>query len=399
MGSSKGNSDIISYMTESQKIRVAVIAGARSTEHEVSLVSAYNIAQAIDRNKYDVYVVGIGKDGIWRQYDPDNFVTGPASVGTAKLSDEPISGRLAVTQCSREFYDIDNGGKAVFEADVIFPAVLGNYAEDGTIQGLLRMMDVPFTTPDVLGSAVGMDKDVAYRLMRDAGINVAKFRLIRKGSSMPSYDELRHELEGGVMFIKPSNAGSSVGVTRVTNQAELDTALEHAFHYDVKVIAQAAVVGREVEISVMGNIGSQRTSVVGEIVTLKEGDFYSYGNKYINSDQTSALIAPAELSNETYEEISRVAVRVCETLECEGFSRVDFFIGDSGKVYVNEINTMPGFTSISMFPKLWGVSGVDYPTLVDTLLEYARERHAYRIAPMVLDASDVLEIAKKMGAV
>lgn len=386
-------------MTEVQKPRVAVLAGARSTEHEVSLVSAYNIAQAIDRNKYDVYIVGIGKDGVWRQYSDDNFVMNPESVGTATLSDSPISGRLAVTQCSRKFYDIDNGGKAVFEADIVFPAILGNYAEDGTVQGLLRMMDVPFTTPDVLGSAAGMDKDVAYRLMRDAGINVALFRLIRKGSRLPSFDELTRELESDVIFIKPSNAGSSVGVTRVTNEEEYQIALEHAFHYDVKVLAQQAVVGREVEISVMGNIGSIQTSVVGEIVTLKEGDFYSYGNKYINSDQTSALIAPAELDDELYREISNTAIKVCEVLECEGFSRVDFFVGQGNMVYVNEINTMPGFTAISMFPKLWGISGVDYPTLVDRLLTYATERYDYRIAPMVLDASDVLEIAKKMGAV
>lgn len=386
-------------MTETQKLRVAVMTGARSTEHEVSLVSAYNIAAAIDRNKYDVYIVGIGKDGVWRQYQDDDFVTDPESVGTITLSDRPISGRLAVTQCSRAFYDIDNGGKPAFEADVVFPAILGNYAEDGTMQGLLRIMDVPFTTPDTLGSAVGMDKDVANRLMRDAHINVANFRLIRKGSRLPSYDELRRELESDVIFIKPSNAGSSVGVTRVTDQTELDTALEHAFHYDVKVIAQQAVIGREIEIAVMGNIGSQRTSVAGEIVTLKEGDFYSYGNKYINSDETSALIAPAELTDELFQEISDTAIKVCETLECEGFARVDFFLDRQGKVYVNEINTMPGFTAISMFPRLWGVSGVDYSALVDTLLTYARERHAYRIAPMVLDADDVLEIAKKMGAI
>lgn len=386
-------------MTEVQKPRVAVLAGARSTEHEVSLVSAYNIAQAIDRNKYDVYVVGIDKQGVWRQYDDQNFVTDPGSVGTAQLSDVPISGRLAVTQCSRAFYDIDNGGKALFEADIVFPAILGNYAEDGTVQGLLRMMDVPFTTPDVLGSAVAMDKEVAYRLMRDAGINIAKFRLLRKGSSTPALTELQQKLESDVIFIKPANAGSSVGVTRVTNEEEYQTALEHAFHYDVKVLAQQAVVGREVEISVMGNIGSIQTSVVGEIVTLKEGDFYSYGNKYINSDQTSALIAPAELDDELYREISNTAIKVCEVLECEGFSRVDFFVGEGGKVYVNEINTMPGFTAISMFPKLWGISGVDYPTLVDRLLTYATERYEYRIAPMVLDASDVLAIAKKMGAV
>lgn len=386
-------------MTESTKTRVAVLAGARSTEHEVSLVSAYNIAKAIDRSKYEVFVVGIDKSGVWRQYDAENFVDEPSSVGTAKLSSSPISGRLAVTQCSNEFYDIENGGKSVFACDVIFPAVLGNYAEDGTLQGMLRMMDVPFTTPDVIGSSVGMDKDVAYRLMRDAGIRVANFTMIRQGEEAPSFDEIKQRLEAEVVFIKPSNAGSSVGVTRVTTQEEYEVALEYAFHYDVKVLAQAAVIGREVEIAVKGNMDSFEASVVGEIVTLKDGDFYSYGNKYINSDQTSALIAPAEISEELYAEIKRTAIEVCRALECEGFGRVDFFVDKENKVYVNEINTMPGFTSISMFPKLWGISGVPYPELIDDLLQLALKRHQYRIAPLVLDAADVLEIAKKMGQV
>ncbi len=386
-------------MTKPDKIRVAVLAGARSTEHEVSLVSAYNIAAAINRDKYDVAIVGISKDGIWRQYEAHDFVDDPGSVGTASLSSRPISGRLAVTQCSNKFYDIENGGHAVLECDVIFPAVLGNYAEDGTLQGLLRMMDVPFTTPDVLGSAVGMDKDVAYRLMRDAGIRVANFVTVRKDHAVPSFDELAKKLDSDIVFVKPSNAGSSVGVTRVTNQDEYDHALEHAFHYDVKVVLQAGIMGREVEISVMGNMGGHDASVLGEIVTLKDGDFYSYGNKYINSDQTSALIAPADMSEAMYMEIRQTAIKVCEVLECEGFGRVDFFIDRQNRVHVNEINTMPGFTSISMFPKLWGLSGVDYPSLIDKLLQLAIERHRYRIAPLILDASDVLDIAKKMGAV
>jgi D-alanine-D-alanine ligase len=384
-------------MEATQKTRVAVIAGARSTEHEVSLVSAYNIAKAIDRNKYEVYVIGIAKDGVWRQYDPENFVTNPASVGTAVLSDSPISGRLTVTQCSNKFYDIDNGGTVAFECDVIFPAVLGNYAEDGTIQGLLRMMDVPFTTPDVLGSAVGMDKDVAYRLMRDGGVNVASFVMVRKGDAAATYDELVAKLGSEKIFVKPSNAGSSVGVSKVTSQAELDTALEYAFKYDVKVIIQQGITGREIEIAIMGNIGAQSASVIGEIVQKSKDDFYSYGNKYINDE--SELIAPAPASSELYERIKHDAIRVAELLECEGFARVDFFVDESEKVYCTEINTMPGFTSISMFPKLWGLSGVDYPTLVDRLLQLALERHAYRIAPMVLDAADVLAIAKEMGQV
>lgn len=384
-------------MEATQKTRVAVIAGARSTEHEVSLVSAYNIAKAIDRNKYEVYIVGISKDGVWRQYDPEHFVDGPESVGTAVLSSAPISGRLTVTQCSNKFYDVENGGQVAFECDVIFPAVLGNYAEDGTIQGLLRMMDVPFTTPDVLGSAVGMDKDVAYRLMRDGGVKVANFIMVRKGQQAPSYDELVAQLGSTKIFVKPSNAGSSVGVSKVTSQAELETALEYAFKYDVKVIIQQGITGREIEIAIMGNIGYQSASVLGEIVQKSKDDFYSYGNKYINDE--SELIAPAPSSPELYEEIKRNAIRVAELLECEGFARVDFFVDEHETVYCTEINTMPGFTSISMFPKLWGLSGVDYPTLVDKLLQLAMERHAYRIAPMILDAADVLAIAKQMGQV
>lgn len=384
-------------METSHKTRVAVIAGARSTEHEVSLVSAYNIAKAINRDNYEVYVVGISKDGVWKQYDPENFVTDPASVGTARLSDSPISGRLSVTQCSNKFYDVDNGGEVAFECDVIFPAVLGNYAEDGTIQGLIRMMDVPFTTPDVLGSAVGMDKDVAYRLMRDGGVNVADFVMVRKGQPAPSYDELVERFGGPKIFVKPSNAGSSVGVSKVTSQAELETALEYSFRYDVKTIIQQGITGREVEIAIRGNFGNMTASVIGEIRQKSADDFYSYGNKYIND--ASELIAPAPASEELYEKIKSDALKVAELLECEGFARVDFFVDENEKVYCTEINTMPGFTSISMFPKLWGLSGVDYPTLVDSLLHYATERHAYRIAPMVLDADDVLAIAKEMGQV
>lgn len=378
--------------SNSHKTRVAVICGARSTEHEVSLISAYNIANAIDTNKYEVFVVGIDKQGVWRQYDAKNFVDSPTDIRSIKLVDTPLSGRLTITQCSNEFYDLDNGGKIAFACDVIFPAVLGNYAEDGTMQGLLRMMDVPFTTPDVLGSSVAMDKDVAYRLLRDAGLGVASFVTLRKNGPQQDFTSLTNALESDIVFVKPANAGSSVGVSRVTNAQELSDALELAYKYDVKVIVQAAVIGREIEIGVIGNIGNQKTSVTGEIIEKVADDFYSYDNKYVHSSNVE-LIAPAEVSDSLHKEISEAAVRVCETLECEGFGRVDFFVTNDEKVYVNEINTMPGFTSISMLPRLWGESGVPYPELVDRLLQCAIERHAYRIAPMVLDAADVLKIA------
>ncbi|MNX51283.1 D-alanine--D-alanine ligase A [compost metagenome] len=383
--------------SNSHKTRVAVICGARSTEHEVSLISAYNIVNAIDTDTYDVFVIGIDKQGVWRQYDAKNFVDSPTDIRTIKLVDTPLSGRLTVTQCSNEFYDLDKGGSAAFACDVIFPAVLGNYAEDGTMQGLLRMMDVPFTTPDVIGSSVAMDKDVAYRLLRDAGLGVANFVTLRKNGPQQSYSSLNNALGSDVLFVKPANAGSSVGVSRVTDAEELSRALELAFKYDVKVIVQAAVIGREVEIGVIGNIGGQQTSVVGEIIEKVADDFYSYDNKYVHSSNVE-LVAPAVLSDSLYKEISEAAVSVCEALECEGFGRVDFFVTRDQEVIVNEINTMPGFTAISMFPRLWKESGVAYPELIDRLLQCAIERHAYRIAPIVTDAADVLKIAAEAKA-
>jgi D-alanine-D-alanine ligase len=372
-------------------IKVAVFAGARSTEHEVSLASAYNIVNAIDQTKYEIFVVGIDKKGVWRQYAANNFVKNPTNFSKIALSDKPISGRLTVTQCSNKFFDIDDNGKAVFECDVIFPAVLGNYAEDGTIQGLIRMMDVPFTTADVLGSSVGMDKDVSYRLLQAKGINIAEFVTLRPNSDKLDFTTLQKKLKSEIIFVKPANAGSSVGVSRVTNQNEYEEALDLAFNYDVKVIVQAGIVGRELEISIMGNIGNQKTSTaVGEIIQVKKDNFYSYGNKYINVENSN-LLAPAKVSPELYKKLSQAAVATCEALECEGFGRVDFFVDENEKVYVNEINTMPGFTKISMFPRLWIESGISYSDVIDQLLQLAIERHRYRIEPMVLDANDIIE--------
>lgn len=371
-----------------EKLRVTVLAGARSTEHEVSLLSAYNIVNAIDRNKYTVSVVGIDKQGVWRQYDPDHFVEEPTDITKIKLA-EPISGRLAVTQSSNTLYDIENGGRPAVECDVIFPAVLGNYAEDGTMQGMLRMMDVPFTTPDVLGSAVAMDKDIAGRLLRDAGIRTANFVTLRNGEA-PSYDTLTQQLETDTMFVKPVNAGSSVGVSKVRNESELQAALTLAYRYDTKVMVQSAVVGREVEISVMGTFdkGQRASAVIGEIIEQQPDDFYSYDNKYVSSDNV-ILAIPAELDDVVTQEIREVALEACKVLECEGFSRVDFFVDESNTVYVNEINTMPGFTNISMFPRLWIESGIDYSQLIDSLLQTALHRHEYRIRPLITDAKDV----------
>jgi D-alanine-D-alanine ligase len=380
-----------SIPSPSSKTRVAIFAGGRSTEHEVSLISAYNIAGAVDTYKYEVFIVGIDKQGVWRQYSPDDFVVNPTNITEISLSPNPISGRLGVTQSSNVFYDLDNN-KEAFAVDVIFPAILGNYSEDGTVQGMIRMMDVPFTTADTLGSAAGMDKDVAYRLLRDSGINVAKFTTLRKHERSPTLQELQGLLSADIIFVKPANAGSSVGVSRVTNETELSDALKLAFLYDVKVIAQAGMVGREVEIGVIGNIGNQKVSIIGEIVQAKSEDFYSYENKYVNDSST--LIAPADIDEVTTKSIEQIAIKTCEALECEGFARVDFFLTEDGTVYVNEINTMPGFTAISMFPRLWQESGLTYTEIITTLLETAIERWEYRIKPIITDASDIIVSAK-----
>jgi D-alanine-D-alanine ligase len=374
----------------STKKDLVLICGGRSTEHEVSLASAYNIAKAVDKDKYNLFVVGIDKTGAWRQYDSENFVENPTDFKDLKLG-QPISGRLAVIQCSNAFYDIENNSRIAFKADVIFPAILGNYAEDGTMQGLLRMMDVPFTTPDVLASAVGMDKEVTKRLLAQAGIKNAKFVLVRKNQARPEFEEVR-KLLGDILFVKAANNGSSIGVYKVTDAEGFTEALEKAFRYDTKVLVEEAIVGREVELSVMGLIGDiQVSSAVGEITPKKAGEFYSYDTKYVNSDNAE-LIAPAEVSSQELETLQTLAIRTCEAIECEGFARVDFFIKEDGEVYVNEINTMPGFTNISMFPRLWAESGVSYPELVDRLIELAIERYNYRIKPIITDAEEVLRM-------
>lgn len=369
------------------KTRVAVLCGAKSKEHEVSLVSAYNIVNSMDESKYEVFIVGISKDGIWRQYNKNDFVENIiGGVGDVKLSSNPISGRLAVTQSSNKFYDIENN-KVAFECDVIFPAVLGDYAEDGTMQGLIRMMGVPFTTSDTLGSAVAMDKDVSYRLMREAGIPVADFFVLRKEDHITPYNEVIKKVGNDVFFVKPANAGSSVGVSKVETEEEYYRALEDAFKYDYKVIIQSRVIGREIEVAVIGNIGSQRTSdVSGEIVS---DGFYSYETKYINANKVKLNI-PADVNSETLSKIKSLAIDVCRVHECDGFARVDFFVSDED-VYVIEINTMPGFTKYSMFPALWSESGVNVSEQVDLLIELAIKRYQDKILNISTDASNVID--------
>ncbi|MCL2720540.1 MAG: D-alanine--D-alanine ligase [Treponema sp.] len=311
--------------------KVGIIFGGKSAEHEISLLSAKNVYDAIDKEKFNPTLIKIEKSGKWQMNEIFNF-------------------------------------------DVIFPILHGPFGEDGTIQGLLKLADIPFVGPDVLGSAVGMDKDVMKRLLRDAGIPIGKFLTIKSYETMPSFAEVQSAIGSGenknIFFIKPANMGSSVGINKVKNQDELSAALKDAFQYDTKVIIEEFIPGREIECAVLGN-EEPAASIPGEIIP--SHDFYSYDAKYID-DNGAALEIPAKLDNDTIKRIQELAIKVFKTLNCEGLSRVDLFLKPNGELIVNEINTMPGFTKISMYPKMWEKSGISYTDLITRLIELAISR-------------------------
>jgi len=310
-----------------KKIRVTVLAGGPSAEHDVSLMSAKNVVSALDRAKYDVRVVKIPRRGGW-------FPT-------------------------RAF---------VRSTDVVFPVLHGTFGEDGTVQGLLTAIGVPFVGAGVLGSAVGMDKDVMKRLLRDAKLPIARYIAARRGDA-PSFATAKRAL-GLPLFVKPANLGSSVGVSKVKSALEYDAALKHAFSFDEKVMIEEFIKGREVEVAVLGN-DEPEASIAGEIAPTHE--FYSYEAKYL--DEGGAVLSiPAKLSPSLMKKARELALKAYCVLECSGLGRVDMFVTSSGKMYVNEINTLPGFTNISMYPKLWEHSGLPQPRLVDRLIELALER-------------------------
>lgn len=312
-------------MKDNKKIRVAVLFGGKSAEHEVSLQSAKNVIKSMDPQKYEIVEVMIGKDGQWQE--------------------ELLDG-----------------------ADVVFPVLHGPYGEDGSMQGFLKIKNLPFVGPGVLGSAVAMDKDVAKRLLREAGLPIAKFLVIKKSEEV-SFEDIKNEL--GLPFIlKPANMGSSIGVAKVKSEEDFRTALENAFAYDTKVIAEEYIDRRELECSVLGNDDPQ-ASVPGEIIATHE--LYDYEAKYID-ENGAALIIPADLPAEKTKELQDLAIKTFKALCLEGMARIDFFMDPDNKLYINEANTIPGFTNISMYPKLWEASGVGYSELVDKLIELAMER-------------------------
>lgn len=350
-----------------KKITVGILFGGKSAEHEVSLRSAKNIFDAMDKEKYNPVLIGIDKTGQWHLTDQQVFQLTAVDPKTAPAG--PASDSVALVPQSGGKMAHFAKGEGAGSIDVVFPILHGPFGEDGTVQGLLKLADLPFVGPSVLGSAVGMDKDVMKRLLRDAGLKIGKFLVIESEDPIPSYQDALKQV-GSPMFIKPANMGSSVGVSKATNEAEYRKAVADAFLYDNKILVEEFIKGREIECSVLGN-AHPIASIPGEIIPTH--DFYSYEAKYID-ENGAKLEIPAKLSPELVKKVQYAALRTFKALACEGLGRVDSFLTANGEVYVNEINTMPGFTKISMYPKLWEASGISYSDLIDRLIQLAIER-------------------------
>lgn len=350
------------------KIKVGIIFGGKSEEHDVSLMSAASLIKAIDKNKYELVPIGITRKGTLASRDE---ATNMLPEFCVRYLTEPVS----IQSDGDKLISLNSSSHSRSSSiDVIFPVLHGPYGEDGTIQGLLELSGIPYVGCGVLSSALGMDKIVMKKVWLESKLPVVEFVsfLSKKWKSNP--DEIRRQVEetlGYPCFVKPANLGSSIGVTKVHRPEELPQALDLAGRYDRKIVVERAVDARELECSVLGN-DEPSASVVGEILPARE--FYDYEAKY-NDPQTRFAI-PADLDNQKSEEIRRLSVHAFKALDCSGLARVDFLMEKrTEKVYLNEINTMPGFTAISMYPKLWEVSGISFPDLIDRLIGLAFERH------------------------
>ncbi|TAK35726.1 MAG: D-alanine--D-alanine ligase [Saprospiraceae bacterium] len=355
------------------KLTVAILCGGVSPEHEVSMNSARNIYTAINKEKYRVEVIGVARNGQWFHLSEADFFKMKSIEGSEAgrlLALAPGAGQVIFYQPGDTQFP--NSPIPQFpKIDVVFPIIHGPFGEDGTLQGLLSLLGLPFVGPGVLGSSAGMDKDVTKRLLRDAGIFVAPWVTIFK-HEQPDFPAIAGKL-GFPIFVKPANMGSSVGISKAENERELRDAVALAFKYDTKVLVEQGIKGREIETAVLGNMENAQASGVGEIVM--EKGFYDYESKYLSPDAAKVVIPARDISARAVENIRATALKAYHVLGLEGLSRLDAFLVDDDTVCVNEPNTLPGFTNISMYPKLWEQAGIAYPDLIDRLLTLAIERH------------------------
>lgn len=370
-----------------KKIRVGLIFGGRSGEHEVSLASANAVMANLDKEKYEIIPIGITRSGSWLLgSEPAKLIAEQQGVGQEQAGEGEAEGGEHVTSVTltgdpnlRRLIALENGEELRDNGalDVILPVMHGTYGEDGALQGLLEMANVPYVGCGVLGSALGMDKEKMKMVFQSVGLPIVDYLAYRRNQWERSPETMLDAIEvrlGYPCFVKPVNLGSSVGVNKAHERGELAHAINVAAEYDRKIIIERGLDCRELEISVLGN-DEPLASVVGEVISSNE--FYDYRAKYL--DGKSQVIIPANLPQETAEEVRRVALQAFLALDLSGLARVDFFLEKTtGKVYLNEVNTMPGFTQISMYPKLWEASGLPIPELLDRLIELAIERHADR---------------------
>jgi D-alanine-D-alanine ligase len=361
-----------------KKLRIAVLFGGRSGEHEVSLMSARSVLSALNPEKYEITQIGITKDGVWLA--GENVLE---ALSKGQTDDENLKQVVIIPdQYHNRIWEIQIVDSAwILEpfanVDVVFPVLHGTFGEDGTLQGLLEMADLAYVGAGVTGSSVGMDKGVFKDVMRANDIPTVESMIVLRSEVEKNIEAVIRQAETVgpyPLFVKPANLGSSVGITKCNSRADLSEGLMEAAAYDRRVLVERAVNAREIEVSVLGNDAPQ-ASVPGEVLPSRE--FYSYESKYV--DGTSGLLIPASLSAETAEKICKMAVTAYKAIDCSGMARVDFFLEKTaGEIYLNEINTIPGFTSISMYPKLWEATGLPYTKLVDRLVELALERKADR---------------------
>ena len=357
-----------------KKIRVGIIFGGRSGEHEVSFCSASSIIKAIDKDKYTVVPIGITKEGRWISPQDSELA----------LKSGKIEGKNTVIllndSFSKSLVCIDNNQKldkssALEKLDVIFPVLHGPYGEDGTVQGLLELANISYVGAGVAASAISMDKDFMRMVFQQKGLPILKWMTIKRKEWQENKEKILFLVQNGFeypLFVKPANLGSSVGITKVHKKEELEKAIDLASSYDRKILIERGLEEvREIECGVLGN-DEPRASVVGEVKPA--GEFYDYDSKY--TEEGTQLIIPADLPDRVSQEIQRIALSAFKAVDAAGMARVDFFVSKKeNKIYLNEINTIPGFTSSSMYPRLWEASGISYPELIDRLIQLALERH------------------------
>src|SRR6202795_3016690 len=349
-----------------KRLRVGILFGGRSGEHEVSLASAASVIRGLDPDKYEAVPIGISKEGHWL-----------VGTGAQKMLPEVLKGGQRVmmnadpTDAALVRLDGSGGGQRL---DFVFPVIHGTFGEDGTIQGLLDLAGLPFVGSGVLGSAIGMDKDVAKRLLQVAKIPVVPWITVQRHEWGANAEAIQNVIEDAFsypVFVKPATLGSSVGMTKVHGREELAPAITLAAEFAMKILVEKSVTAREIEVSVLGN-HEPKASIPGEIVPHRE--FYDYAAKYL--EEGTQLLIPAELKSAQVKKIQKLAVQAFRALELSGMARVDFFLEkEGGKIFLNEVNTIPGFTSISMYPKLWEASGIPFRELIDKLIELALEQH------------------------